>query len=312
MENNLKSTRDGFGKALLNIAKNNKNVFALSADLRDSLRLTEFANSYPEQFIECGVAEQNMVGIATGLAAGGKIPFATSFGVFNPGRTWDQIRVGVCISNLNVKLVGAHGGLSNFKDGASHQAYEDIAIMRVLPNIKIIAPADYEQTIKLVEQTINDPSPTYIRLSGENTPLISKSNTKINIGEGEILKKGKELLIISYGPVLNQVLKALDKSDISATVINTHTIKPLDTELIKEYLFEIKYVVTVEDHQIIGGIGSAVSEYIAENKFKKIKFKRFGINDSFGKSAKNIEDLYKYFKLDSNSLASSFEDFLNS
>lgn len=310
MDKNLKSTRDAFGNALISIAKNNNKVYALSADLKDSLRLSDFANMYPEQFIECGVAEQNMVGIATGLAASEKIPFATSFGVFNPGRTWDQIRVGVCISNLNVKLVGAHGGLSNHKDGASHQAFEDIAIMRVLPNIKIIVPADYEQTLKLIELTVQDPSPTYIRLSGEPTPTIGKNTSKIKIGEAEVLKQGKELLVLSYGPMLNQVLQAIDKIGVSATVINIHTIKPLDTNIITEHINEIKNVITVEDHQIIGGLGSAVSELIAENNFKNVKFKRFGINNIFGKSSRKIEELYKYFELDYTSLAKNITNFL--
>ena len=307
----LKSTRQGFGDALLKIAKENKDVYALCADLSESLSLGEFSKQFPENYIECGVAEQNMIGIAAGLASENKIPFASSFAVFSPGRTWDQIRVSVCISNLPVKIVGGHGGLSNFKDGASHQAYEDVAISRVLPNLKVVVPCDYNQTIHLIEKTILDPSPTYIRLSSEKIEDITEKNQKYEIGVAQKLTKGNDLIIISCGPIINRILKALDKTNIKATVINMHTIKPLDTEIIDEALEVCRNIITVEDHQIIGGLGSAIAEYLSEQN-KKVKFKRIGICDTFGLSARSIEDLYKHFKLDENSLAKQFEEFLDS
>lgn len=310
MEKELKSTRDAFGDTLVTLGLQNNNIFALSADLKDSLNLSEFAKKLPNQFIECGVAEQNMIGIATGLATTNKIPFATSFSVFSPGRTWDQIRVGVCLSNLNVKIVGGHGGLSNYKDGASHQAFEDIAITRVLPNLKVIVPCDYNQTVKAIKAISTDLGATYIRLSSEKTINITDKNSKFEIGKGEILKKGNELIVISYGPILQKVLGAIDKADIKATVINMATIKPLDTEIINNALSDSKYVITVEDHQVTGGLGSAVAEYLAEN-CKKINFKRIGINDTFGLSAKNINELYAHFGFNEEALAKQFVEFIN-
>ena len=310
MKKELRSTRDAFGETLLNLGLQDNNIFALSADLKDSLNLAEFAKKLPNQFIECGVAEQNMVGIATGLAITAKIPFACSFSVFSPGKTWDQIRVGICLSNLNVKIIGGHGGLSNYKDGASHQAFEDIAITRVLPNLKVIVPCDYTQTVKVINAVSKDLGATYIRLSSEKTPSITTKYSKFEVGKGELLKKGNELIVISYGPIIQKILGAIDKAGINATVINMVTIKPLDTEIIENALKDTKHLITVEDHQIIGGLGSAVAEYLAENH-KKVNFKRIGVKDTFGLSAKNINELYTHFGFNEDSLAKQFIEFIN-
>lgn len=306
--NNLQSTRDGFGKAVLSLGKKHKNLYVLSADLRDSLRVGDFAKELPNQFVECGVAEQNMVGMAAGLSMNGIVPFATSFAVFSPGRTWGQIKISVCLSNLPVKIVGGYGGFGNYKDGASHHALEDIALMRVLPRMKIFTPADFNQAAIFVDEAFKDKHPNYIRLSGEQTGNFI-NNKDFKVGKAQVVRRGGEVTIISYGPMLFHALNAVKKSGVKATVLNMHTIKPLDKDSIKESLDISPKVMVIEDHQIYGGLGSAVAEVLSKTG-RKHKLKILGVKNKFGRSARNIEDLYKYFKLDEETLSQKIKKFV--
>ena len=230
----IKATREGFGEALVELGEQNKNIVVLTADLSESTKVMDFSKKYPERFIECGVAEQNMAGIAAGLAAEGKIPFITSYAVFSPGRNWDQIRVSICYSNLPVKIIGCHTGLSVGPDGATHQALEDIALMRVLPNMTVIIPCDAIQAKQATKAIADIAGPCYLRLTREATPTINQSsNVKFQIGKADILENyGQDVAIIACGPLVHQALIAaqeLNDEGIKTMVINNHTIKPDST-----------------------------------------------------------------------------------
>jgi len=302
------STRDGFGQGLLEVARTNSNVVALCADLTESLRMTEFARYYPDRFIQVGVAEQNLIGAAAGLALGGKIPFAASFAVFSPGRSWGQIRVSVAYSNLNVKIVGGHAGLTTGADGATHQALEDIALMRVLPNIKVVVPCDAEQTRQAVHALADDIGPAYLRISRPKTPTLTRSDNFI-LGKAQILRQGVDATIIACGELVSQAVQAanlLAEAGKSIRVINMHTIKPLDKDVILQAAVETGIILTAEDHQMIGGLGSAVAEVLAQANLTQlkqpIKFKIIGVEDCFGESGQ-AEELLKKYQLDAASLA---------
>ena len=305
----LKSTRDAFGQALLELAEKSSKLWVLSADLTDSMRVTSFADKYKDRHVQCGVAEQNMVGIAAGLAANGKVPFVTSFAAFSPGRNWDQLRVSVCLSNLPVKVVSGATGFGNSKDGASHQALEDIAITRVLPNLKVVTPLDFNQTKQAVLSIFKDPGPVYMRIGHEKVPNITKSDQEFVIGKADLLKEGEEITVISAGAIMHQVLEAIKSSRVKADVINLSTIKPIDKEAILTSLEKTRKVMTIEDHQVAGGLGSAVAEVIAQSG-KRVKMKILGVPDTFSRSARNIDDLYKLFKLDSKSLEEEIKEFI--
>jgi len=290
----LKSCRDGFGEALLELGKNNKSVVVVSADLAESLRLLDFAKKYPQRFIEVGVAEQNMAGVGAGLALEGLIPFICSFAVFSPGRNWEQIRVSVCYNHANVKIVSSHAGLNVGEDGATHQALEDIALMRVLPNMTVIAPCDYEETKKAVLAAAKIKGPVYIRFGREKIPVIS-GKPKFQIGRADILRQGKEATIIACGPMVSEALIAaeeLAKQKISAEVINCHTIKPIDQTTIIKSAKKTKKVITIEEHQVNGGLGSAVAEVLSQNYPVPIKI--IGMPDKFGESGTAKQLLNKY------------------
>jgi len=305
---NYRSTRDGFSDAIYHLGKKNKNVFVLTADFRESLGVDGFAESFPDQFVECGIAEQNMMGIAAGLASNKIIPFTTSVSVFQPGRSWDQLRVSVCLSNLPVKVISSHAGFSNYKDGANQQSFEDIAITRVLPNLKVIVPADYIQAVKATYCLYKDISPNYLRLSKESNPAVTNESDAFEIGKAQILKQGNDLTIISAGPMIYHVLQAIERIHISVELINLHTIKPIDEKAIIESAKKTKKVITIEDHQIQGGLGSAVSEVLSQNY--PVKMKMLGLNNTFAKSARNINDLYKKYSLDSDSIAERIKNFV--
>lgn len=298
MKNNkeikLKATRDGFGEAMLYLGKHNKNVVALSANLAESLRLDKFAKKYPARFIELGVAEQNMMSVAAGLALSGKIPFVTSFGVFSPGRNWDQLRVSICYSKANVKIMASHTGLSVGPDGASHQALEDIAITRCLPNLVVLAPADANETKRAVVAATKHNGPVYIRFARQKSPLFIKDKT-FKIGQAEILEKGTDVSIVGIGPLLYEAIlaaKELKIQGISAEVINCPSIKPLDKNTILRSVKKTNALITLEDHQIHGGLGSAISEILAENY--PVKTYMLGVRDSFGASGETEELWDKY------------------
>jgi len=290
----IRSTRDGFGEALLGLGEKNPDVVVLSADLSESTRAKKFAEKFPERFVECGVAEQNMMGIAAGLALSGKIPFATSFGVFSPGRNWEQLRASVCYSQANVKTASTHAGLLTGADGATHQALEDIALTRVLPNLVVLSPADFYQAKNAVFAAAEYKGPVYIRLTRGKTAVFTKENEKFKIGKADVLRKGRDLTLIATGPVVYEALMAAEKLKDKARieVINLSTIKPLDKMTILASAEKTGKVVTIEDHQVFGGMGSAVSEFLSEEL--PVPVIRFGVPDVFGESGKGRELWEKY------------------
>lgn len=293
----LKSTRDGFGEAMFELGKKNKDVVVVSADLAESTRVHHFAQQYPSRFVEVGVAEQNMMGIATGLALEGKIPFASSFGAFSPGRNWDQLRVSVCYSNANVKIIASHTGLSVGPDGASHQALEDIAITRCLPNLVVLAPSDFRETKLATIAAAKHRGPVYIRFARHKSPIINTNEAPFVIGKANVLISGEDVTIVSAGPILHEALLAsqeLYKYGIKAEVINSASIKPLDKTTIIRSVKKTKHLVTVEDHQVAGGLGSAIVEMLAENY--PVPTKLIGVRDTFGESG-NTYKLWDKYKI---------------
>lgn len=288
-------TRNGYGEALLELAERDERIVVLTADLAESTRVLDFAKKFPDRFIECGVAEQNMMGVAAGLALYGKTPFVSSYAVFSPGRSWDQLRVSVCYSQANVKIAGAHTGISVGPDGATHQALEDVAITRVLPNLAVIVPCDSIEAKKATIALGSVPGPAYFRFGREKTPVMTTKNTTFEIGKAEVFKHGKDVVIIGSGPVLyNGMLAAMElqKQGISVMVINNHTIKPIDTETIIFAAKTCGAVVTLEEHQIMGGCGSAVCEVLAQNF--PVPVEMVGMPDSFGESGQPEELIEKY------------------
>ena len=306
----FKASRDGFGEGIVDAGLNNKDIVLLCCDLTESTRSLDFKKKFPDRFIEIGVAEQNMAGIAAGLAFSGKIPFITSYGVFSPGRNWDQIRVSICYSQANVKIIGAHAGISVGPDGATHQALEDIAIMRVLPNITVVVPCDYFEAKKATIESAKSKGPFYIRIARDKTPIVTKQETPFKIGRAEIFRDGKDISIIANGPLVYQSLlaaKDLEKENISVQVINCHTIKPLDKETIIQAVRSTNAVVTAEDHQINCGLGSAISELLSENY--PVPIKRIGVKDHFGESG-NPDELMQKFHLVKEDIIKSVKDVL--
>lgn len=288
-------TRDGYGEALLELGKNNPDVVVLTADLAESTRVLPFRQKYPDRFVECGVAEQNMMGVAAGLALAGKIPFVSSYAVFSPGRNWDQLRVSVCYTKANVKIAGAHTGISVGPDGATHQALEDLAITRVIPDLVVIAPCDAEETRKCTLAAAAYKGPVYFRFARDKTPLMTVKETPFEIGKANVCREGYDVTIIACGPLLHQALMAAEKlagKGIKAEVINCHTLKPLDTKTILQSVKTTRCVVTVEEHQITGGLFGAVSE--ALSKACPVPIEPIGMPDSFGESGAPDELLAKY------------------
>ena len=301
------SNRDGYGRGLVRAGEENEAVVALCADLTGSTRAKAFSEQFPERFIEVGVAEQNMMGIAAGLALSGKIPFHSSYAVFSPGRNWDQLRVSVCYSNANVKIVGAHAGLSVGPDGATHQALEDIAITRVLPNLTVIVPADGREAEKATLAAAAHQGPVYLRLSRANTPLFTAPDAPFEIGKAVVLREGTDLTLIACGPLLYEALRAADlvKDTLSVEVINCATVKPLDTDTIFASAQKTGRVVTVEEHQVAGGMGSAVAEALSDAHPTPVH--RWGVTDRFGESGDPYE-LWQHFQLDAESLAKRLQE----
>lgn len=294
-EQQLKATRDGFGEGMLALGEQNPNVIALCADLTDSCRVLKFQEQFPDRFVEAGVAEQNMIGMAAGLALSGKIPFACSFAVFSPGRTWDQIRVSVCYTNANVKIAGHHTGLTVGEDGATHQALEDIAIMRVLPRMTVLVPADANQAKQMTLAAAKHVGPVYMRFNREKTPVFTDPDQPFEIGKADVLREGSDLTIVACGiPVYEslQVAEQLEKEGINCEVINCSSIKPLDEEAIIKSVRKTKRAVTVEEHQINGGLGGAIAELTSGSH--PVPLLRIGMSDQFGESGAAKGLLEKY------------------
>jgi len=308
---NLKGVREGIGDELDSQAKNHPNLFVLTANLKESTKVDKFAENYPERFFDVGVAEQNLAGISAGLGLCGNIVFMSSYSVFSPGRNWDQVRVSICYSNANVKIIGGHTGLATGKDGATHQALEDIAITRVLPNLEVLTPLDYTQAREAVKYSILSKSPIYIRSYREKSPQIFHNERNFNLRIPQILKEGKDLTIFSSGPILFEVYKAIEKiereTNYSVELINISSVKPLEAKVLIESLNKTKLGISVEDHQIYGGLGSAVLEVTSE--FINVPFKIIGINNSFGESG-TTNELYEKYGISENKIKEKILQFL--
>lgn len=270
-------------------------MVVLSADLTESTRTLEFSKRYPERFVEAGVAEQNMAGMAAGLAMEGKIPFVSSFAVFSPGRNWDQIRVSICYSNANVKIAGSHTGLTTGGDGATHQALEDIAITRCLPNMVVLAPCDAVETKKATLAAARHSGPVYIRFAREKTPVVTTEATPFEIGKAQVFREGSDATIIACGTMVYLALEAAEElagAGVSVRVVNNPSIKPLDVEVIVAAAKETGAIVTCEEHQVCGGLGGAVAEAVS-TRFP-VPMEIVGIGDTFGESGEPQELWRKY------------------
>ncbi len=291
-----KPTRDGFGKGLLELGESNPDVVALCADLAESTRMLAFKEKYPTRYIELGVAEQNLATVASGLANYGKIPFIASYATFSPGRNNEQIRTTISINQVPVKIVGSHAGVSVGPDGATHQALEDIALMRVQPNMSVISPCDMEEARKATLAAAAHEGPVYIRLAREKTPLMTTDKTPFVFGKVNEMWKGEDpqVAIFATGPLLYNALLAAKElaGSISVTVVNVHTIKPLDAEAVIKIAKKAKAVVTVEEHQVAGGLGSAIAEVLAGACAVPIEF--IGVHDKFGQSGEPKELIAHY------------------
>lgn len=305
-----KSTREGFGEAVMQLGRNNASVVVLSGDLGESLAVDEFNAVFEPRFIQLGVAEQNMMGVAAGLAMSGKIPFVTSFAVFNPGRNWDQTRVSVCYTKANVKIVGGHAGVVTGPDGATHQALEDIAITRVLPNMVVVVPCDFEQAKKATLAIALHKGPVYLRLSRPKLACFTTVATPFELGKAQVFREGKDVSIFVCGVLVHEVLLAAEelKDEIDVEVINAHTIKPIDEETIARSARKTGKVITLEDHQINGGLGGAVAEVLGEQC--PTKMIRMGMKDLFGESGEPKELLAKY-GLDKNGVIKTIRKIIN-
>mgnify|MGYP001568963974 CR=1 FL=1 len=280
-------TRDGYGHGLVEAGKANKNVVVLCADLTESTRSLWFKEAYPERFVQLGVSEQSMAAIAAGMALAGKVPFISSYACFSPGRNWEQIRTTICLNETNVKIAGAHAGVSVGPDGATHQMIEDIAIMRVLPKMIVVVPCDAEETRKATLAVAEYNGPAYLRFAREKSPVFTTAKTPFKIGRAEIFRLGKDLTIVAAGPLLYEALvaaEALAKKGIEARVINCHTVKPLDVKTLIAAAKETGAIVTVEEAQAAGGLGGAVCEALAMHH--PVPIERVGVLDRYGESGK--------------------------
>lgn len=309
---NQKPTRDGFGIGLVEVGKNDERIVTLTADLSESTRVEKFAKEFPKRFFQVGVAEQNLVTVASGLANYGKIPFVTSYATFSPGRNWEQIRTTVCINDVSVKIVGCHAGLTVGPDGATHQALEDIAIMRVLPNMTVVVPCDSEESRKATFAIAQTGKPAYLRLGREKMPQVTTLETPFEIGKSYYAYEtdSADVTIIACGAlVYTAILTAqeLGNQGINVDVINMHTIKPIDREAIISASKKTGAIVTAEEHQIAGGLGSAVAEVLAEEFLVPIEF--VGVRDQYGQSGKPSE-LMEHYGLGISHIITAVQDVL--
>ena len=302
MEAQKSATRDGYGKALLELGKQNKNIVALDADLSDSTRSEYFAKSFPDRFVSMGIAEQNMIGTAAGFAFSGKIVYASTFAIFSE-RAYEFVRNIISRNKLNVKIAGSHAGIFTGEDGKSAQAIEDIAVYRALPNMVVLQPCDSIEAEKIVFALADYKGPSYMRMHRNPVPIIHSSNYKFEIGKGEILRDGKDAVIFATGTLVHESLKAaqiLKNEGIETYVVNISTIKPIDEKMVIDLAKKTNCVVTAEDHNVIGGLGSAVAEVLSENC--PCMMKRIGLQDRYAESGKPNE-LYKKYGLDAESIA---------
>lgn len=306
--------RTGFGEGLLAAADNDSNVVGLCADLTDSTKMRAFADKYPKRFIQVGVAEQNLASVSSGMAAMGKIPFITSYAMFSPGRNWEQIRTTICYNNVPVKIAGSHAGISVGPDGGTHQAIEDIAITRVIPRMVVISPCDSIEARKATIAAAQTPDPTYIRLARNNTPVITTDDTPFEIGKAQIVydeEGAADVAIIATGHLVHSSILAardLEERGLKVIVCNMSTIKPLDINMINELVTDAGALVTVEEHQIFGGMGSAIAEYVSSHNPVPIEF--IGVKDEFGQSG-TPEELVEHYEMGVSHIISAVEKVIS-
>ena len=306
-----KSTRQAYGEVLLELGKERSNLFVMDADLSMSTYTCYFAKEFPERFFNAGIAEQNMIGVASGLSKTGKTVIVSTLAVFAPGRVFDQVRNTLVHSNCDVKIVTTHAGISVGKDGSSHQSIEDIALARVIPGMRVIVPCDAVETKKVIKKMVDIPGPFYVRLGRADVPIITHDETKFEVGKGYVLRKGKDVTLIGCGMTVFEILKAADilvSENINAEVINMSSIKPIDKNLIIESAYKTKKVFTCEEHSIIGGLGSAVLESLEEER--GIFVKRIGIQDCYGESGLP-EELFEKYGLCAAKIAEKVKEYLD-
>lgn len=308
---NTKSLRTAYGETLVELARENKNIVVLEADLGKSTMTHLFQNEYPQRYFEMGIAEQNMASTAAGLSLTGKIPFINSFAVFSAGRAYDQIRQTISIAKLNVKICGSSSGLSDFGDGSTHQAIEDMAIMRAIPNMTVLVPADAVETRMMVKAMADYHGPVYIRINRNDLPIVTKEE-KYEIGKLYAVKDGSDAVVFANGVMLSKALEAaeeLEREGISVKVVNVSTIKPLHRQSIIDSIKGCRAVVTAEEHTVIGGLGSAVVEALRGEMNIPVEF--VGIEDTFGTSAGSYEELLEYYGLTASSISKALRKLLN-
>ena len=306
MKEERKATRQSYGEALLEIGKENKKIVVLDADLAEATRTILFAKEFPDRFFDIGIAESNMMGVAAGLATCGKIPYVSTFAMFAVGRAYEQVRNSIAHTNLNVKICATHAGITVGEDGATHQMLEDISLMRTIPNMTVISTSDDLQTKWMVKEISKIKGPVYLRLSRPAMPVIYEKSDKFQIGKGIQIGDGKEGTVFATGVTVSEAIKAqkiLKEKNINIRVVDIHTIKPIDKELIIKCAKETDKLISIEDHNIIGGLGSAISEVLTENF--PVKLIRLGIKDKFGKSGK-VEELMKKFEITAQDIVNKF------
>lgn len=303
MSRECQSVRSVYGRTLAELGRQNENIVVLDADLSCSTQTQIFAKEFPSRFFDVGIAEQDLMTTAAGLACCGKIPFVSTFAVFAAGRAWEQIRNTICYNNLNVKIAATHGGITVGEDGASHQALEDVSLMRSIPNMVVIVPADARETAEAIKFAAEYKGPVYIRIARSNLPDVFDETYNFDVKKARIMRQGKDVTIVTNGETLVETLdcaKILSEAGIDAEIINVPVVKPLDSETILNSARKTNRVITVENHSIIGGLGSAVCEVLSENY--PVKVTRIGTNDEFGQSGKASE-LMAYYGLNADKLA---------
>ncbi|MFI3300371.1 MAG: transketolase family protein [Candidatus Gastranaerophilales bacterium] len=310
-KNNRKSIRSAFGNTLKTLGESNEDIVVLDADLACSTQTKIFGDAFPERFFNCGIAEQDMIATAVGLASIGKTPFAATFAMFATGRAYDQIRNSVCYPSFNVKIIGTHGGVTVGEDGASHQALEDVSLMRGIPNMSVFMPADCRECEQIITFAANNPGPMYIRVPRTNVCDIFGDEYKFDFTKVKLIKSGHDVSVMTNGETLAEVIEAaneLEAQGYSVQVIHVPVVKPIDTTGILELVKNTKFIVTVENHSIIGGLGSAVCEIVSE--YNPMKVYRIGVNDKFGQSGK-WEELLEYYGLNAEKLTQKIKYFLD-
>ena len=307
MKEEKKATRQSYGETLEKLGEKYSDIVVLDADLATATKTINFAKKFPERFFDMGIAEANMMSTSAGMATTGKVPFASTFAVFAAGRSYDQIRNSICYPNLNVKICSTHSGITVGEDGATHQMLEDISMMRTLPNMKVLSPADDIETKWAIEEAYKQKGPVYVRLSRLATPIIYDENQKFEFGKMIQIGKGIDATIFASGDVLAEALKAKEilakAKGIDIRVVDVHTIKPIDEDMIVKCAKETKRLISIEDHNVIGGLGSAISEVLTSKYPAKLE--RIGINDEFGRSGK-AEELVEFYGLSAEKIVEKF------